>query len=99
MLNGLEINMEANLGNRVQGIIVALIVAAIIGGWNWMQDMTTRVALLEDDLTETIEVLHTINRPLRQRPKAERDVVERKRRKQSKRAKRRSQLKALSNTP
>ena len=88
--------MEANIGNRIQAIIVALIVAAIIGGWNWMQDMTTRVAIIEDDLTETIEVLHTLIQPRPRRPAAVREIKERKKRKQTRRAKRRSQLKELA---
>jgi len=48
---------------RLASIALGLMGSAIVGGAVWVRDMDVRVALLEDDLTETVEtmaILHPI---------------------------------------
>lgn len=87
--------MQANLGNRIQGIVVALLIAAIIGLFNWVQGMNTRVAILEDDLDETIVAVEQIMVP--EPPKAEARVESARTVKptESRRAKRKKLLREL----
>jgi hypothetical protein len=46
-------------------IAVALVTSAIVGGFVWVQEMSTRLALVEDDLGETVDVIALLHPPQR----------------------------------
>ena len=47
--------------DRLLGMASALIVSAIGAGFVWVQDIGTRLALVEDDLTETVDVMMVLH--------------------------------------
>lgn len=57
--------MTAQIDKRIAGLAVSLGTAAILGGAAWVRDIDVRVALLEDDLTETVEIVALLHPPVR----------------------------------
>ena len=47
--------------DRLLGMISTLVVSAIGAGFLWVQAIGTRVALIEDDLTETVDVMMVLH--------------------------------------
>jgi len=56
--------------DKINGTVAALVTAALVGGFAWVQEIGTRLALVEDDLGETVDVIALLHPP--QRASAER---------------------------
>lgn len=53
----------SDLSSKVSGIAAAVATSAIIGGFVWVQEVSTRLALVEDDLGETVDVISLLHPP------------------------------------
>ena len=53
----------SDVSGKIGGIAVAVVTSAIIGGFVWVQDIGTRVAIIEDDLGETVDVISLLHPP------------------------------------
>lgn len=53
----------SDISNKVGGIAVAVVTSAIIGGFVWVQEIGTRVAIVEDDLGEAVDVISLLHPP------------------------------------
>lgn len=53
----------SDISSKIGGIAVAVVTSAIIGGFVWVQDVSTRMALIEDDLGETVDVIALLHPP------------------------------------
>ena len=53
----------SDISSKVGGIAVTVVTSAIIGGFVWVQDVSTRLALVEDDLGETVDVISLLHPP------------------------------------
>ena len=51
--------------DRLNGIVAALVTASLLGGFAWVQEIGTRLALVEDDLGETVDVIALLHPPTR----------------------------------
>ena len=51
------------ISNKIGGIAVAVATSAIIGGFVWVQEIGTRVAIVEDDLGEAVDVISLLHPP------------------------------------
>ena len=44
-------------------VLPALVIASILGGFAWVRDVDGRLLIIEDDLTEAIEVVRMLHPP------------------------------------
>jgi hypothetical protein len=51
--------------DRLNGFLAAVITASLMGGFAWVQEMSIRLALVEDDLGETVDVISLLHPPQR----------------------------------
>jgi len=49
--------------DRLAGILTALFLSGIGGGYLWVQDVSVRLSLVEDDLGETVDVIGILHPP------------------------------------
>ena len=49
--------------DRLSGMVTALVLSGIGGGYIWVQDVSVRLSLGEDDLGETVEVIGLLHPP------------------------------------
>lgn len=49
--------------DRLAGIVTALVLSGIGGGYVWVQDVSVRLSLVEDDLGETVDVIGILHPP------------------------------------
>lgn len=49
-------------------LVLTLLTASLFGGWSWIRDIETRIAILEDDLDETVTVIGVLHPPSPIRP-------------------------------
>ena len=50
---------------NLTGILTTLLTTLIVGGFVWVQEIGTRLALVEDDLSETVDVISLLHPPQR----------------------------------
>jgi hypothetical protein len=50
---------------NLTGILTTLLTTLIVGGFVWVQEIGTRLALVEDDLGETVDVISLLHPPQR----------------------------------
>lgn len=48
---------------NLQKLVLAILSAAIFGGWTWIRDIETRIAIIEDDLDETVTIIGALHPP------------------------------------
>ena len=54
--------------DNLNKLVLTIITATIFGGWNWIRDIETRIAIIEDDLDETVTVIGVLHPPSPIRP-------------------------------
>ena len=55
--------------DNLNKLVLTIITATIFGGWNWIRDIETRIAIIEDDLDETVTVIGVLHPPSPIRPR------------------------------
>ena len=48
---------------NLQKLVLAILSAAIFGGWTWIRDIETRLAIIEDDLDEAVSIIGILHPP------------------------------------
>ena len=56
-LLGYKLQRSNVILKHISSVLIALVIAAILGGFSWVREVDKKVALLEDDLGEVIEAL------------------------------------------
>ena len=57
--------MTAEVDKKIAGVAVSVLTATMLGGAAWVRDVDIRLSIVEDDLTETVEIVGLLHPPTR----------------------------------